>query len=145
MDFLPTIGWVSVLANLILGGFALFQIFGKGVLAVRKESDEADDRLIALLKDTVDGLERKVASLETKYESTKTELTRMRTENEVMQKLLQGRDATSLEYQKAGMETMKKVDSILDVVQANNKHIANLYELLEEHLEILSIGKSNKK
>jgi len=131
---LPTTAsnWITAITIIILGGFALFSVFGKGVKEKREETDKADDRLINLLKSTVDALETKVKDLEASQQTTILELTRIKTENEVMAKILQGRDAATLEFQKMTGESIK---AVMQVVTDTNKNVEHLYGLLEEHFK----------
>ena len=139
MEILPNNpqDWFEWIVILILGGFSLFQVFGGGILKVREQSDKADDRLIKLLKDTVEELERKVKDLDTKLNLTNADLVKYRTENDMMTKVLQGRDVASLEYQNKALDAMKKVDAVLSIVTENSTQVKSLCVLIERHLQAL--------
>lgn len=136
MDFLSEISPIlEVLSIAVFGIFAVAAIFGKGFRQVKDESDRADDRLINLLRSTVDTLDRKVKVLEEEQSKTRLELTRLRTENETMSKILQGRDTSTVEYQKASYESMKLLAETYKVSQETNANVEKLYRLLDEHFK----------
>lgn len=132
--------WVTIAGILITGSFVLLQAFGKGILRVRKESDDADDRLIGLLQGTVSELDRKVALLEKVNQQMQIDLTKLQTENETMKSILQGRDAATLTFQKAGVESMKRTEAILTIVTDTNRNVEKLVALLEKHFKALEVA-----
>lgn len=137
MDFLPDTGaqWVAAISTILVGAFAIYAAFDKLKKERRKEADTIDDRLITLLKSTVDALERRVKDLEESQRQATIEMAKLRTENEVMTKLLQGRDSATIDYQKKGVEAIEMIKGTLAISQTTAKHVEDLYKLLESHFK----------
>lgn len=133
--------WFGIMAIVIAGLFALFGVFNKNLKFKKAESDKVDDRLINLLKETVGGLEKKVEILEEQQKINVAEIGLLKTENEVMKKIFQGRDSSTIEYQKRGSEAIDKIDAILSMASTTNKNIERLTFLLTDYFKANPIKK----
>lgn len=127
-------GIVSVLALVAIGFFAIAGVFNRARRDKESESNKVDDRLINLLKEQVDALERKVLTLETSSKTYQEKLFKMEARNEVLEQIFQGRDSQTQEFQKQGFEAMKRSNEILTTVKATNKNVERLAVLMEKHL-----------
>lgn len=90
------------------------------------QADQEADRLNAILKNTVDALEKKVANLEQQQKENMAELNTLRGENNIMKQLLQGRDSDSEQMKNLALVAMKQVSE-------THENVGKLYKLLESH------------
>lgn len=118
---LKIIGEVTGLV--LLGAFGGMYLFSTALKSKRKEEDQAEDRLNSILKQTVDGLEKKVSDLQASDEQNKKEIKRLSTENEVITKIFQGKDGKS--------------EELYQMAKSNTDSIAKLYTLMERHITIV--------
>lgn len=130
MELLPnSLGeWLYLLIGV---GGAIAALFSRR----RKETNETEDRLIDLLKDQVDAQDRKIKDLERAMAAHRLELDSLTQENEVMKKVLQGRDQATLEFQKQGFEAMKTASQLLAIAQTSDKKITDLMGMLGRYLQ----------
>ena len=128
LEYLPKdiIGWTSLIALFAVGVFAVLGAFDKVKNAARKETDETEDKLIRLLKDQVDALERKVLEQDTLIAQIKIQMESLITENKTLREVLEGRDKTTKDYQAAGLKAMEAGKQILDIVINTDKNVAAL-------------------
>lgn len=129
--------WFGIVALAMVGIFAVYGLFIKQKKETHEEGDKADDRLISLLKGTVEALEKKVATLEGLQKINSQEIEELKTENEVMRKILQGKDIATLEYQKQGLQAMKDLKETLAFVSSNARSMDRLMTILTDHLEFV--------
>lgn len=121
MTLPPTLDkWLNVTTIVVLSGFTAFQLIIQKRNDAKRLADSADDRLINLLKTTVEALEKKVKDLEQKFTDTLVELTKIRSERDVMAAILQGRDSNTAEMNRMAIEAMKAVKDILAAVTETN-------------------------
>jgi len=141
MELLPSTAkdWVEAIIICTLGGLTIWQNFFTGLKGVRKEQNADNDRLISLLKETVNQLEIKVGNLDEQYTATKKEVEKLSNENAIMKQLLQGRDQATIDFQKAAMESMKKIDALIENTGQANSDIRNLSTLIQKHLSALEL------
>ena len=118
-----------------LGILVIIGLFDKIKKQRKKEVDKTDDRLITLLKDQVNALERKVENQSVKIKKTEKQIKALQVENEILRNVLQGRD-------EAALEAIAKVNQVLDITRQNginvikvNKSIEKLYSAIERHLK----------
>ena len=117
--------------NLInyIGAFAfmallIYNVYDKFFSKRAKEHGEADDRLTEIFKTTIAALEVKVQGLSDDLDDTNAELRKIKTDYDVVVKILQGRDTGMIEYQKKGLEIMDKVDKeIMPVIKRLDKYL----------------------
>lgn len=117
--------WAALIAIVISGIFVVINALGKGVREKRETTDKVDDRLIKLLKGTVDELERKVKALEDQQYINVNEIQTLKGENDVMKKILQGRDQASI-------DAARDIKATLAVVTQTQKNIEQLLQLIEK-------------
>lgn len=105
-----------------------------------KMLNSADDRLVALLKATVDEQEKRILQLESDHKENTKLIARLEGERDSMRLILQGRDGDSIKMrdQIASMAQQTEqmitiVRSTLEVATQNSDHMDKLYTLLEGH------------
>lgn len=128
-------GIVSVVALVAVGFFAIAGVINKARQEKEQEAEKVDDRLINLLKEQVAVLEKKVAALEASSKTNQEKLVKLEARNEILEQIFQGRDTQTQEFYKQGFETMKKTDTIANMVAQNSKSIERLAKLMEKTLE----------
>jgi hypothetical protein len=107
-----------------------------------KMLNSADDRLVALLKATVDEQEKRIAQLETDHKENTKLIARLEGERDSMRMILQGRDDDTVKA-RAQISTMAQqteqmltiVRSTLEVATQSSGHTEKLYGLLAKHFE----------
>ena len=150
MDFFSTAFGLVVL----IGGVLAISVIGISYVfgLFKKNKDNDDDRLINILKSTVDELERTVKKQTIDIEKLTKDVESFKTENGVLTKLLQGRDEQTQRFYEQGFEAMKITNQIHDTVttlaesmKTNNENTSRLIDLLEQHLAVIdhSIDKNN--
>lgn len=123
---LEIIGIITFIVGVI---FALwYNLFKEKTSNTKKEADEDADRLNEILKDTVDALEKKVDNLSTQLSIHSEEIKTLRNENDVMKKILQGRDDMTKAFQEEGFKSMARTKEI-------NNTLKTLAELLTTHFK----------
>lgn len=105
----------------VVVGFMYY--FSKNVKDQRAEVSEAEKQLVTILKATVDELEKKVKKLQEEHMSNKEEIKKLRVENDVITKVLQGRD--------------DKTEQMFEMIRETNEHVASLREVLEQNNKLL--------
>lgn len=103
-----------------------------------EEEDRVDDRVIILLKEQVNALEKKLKAQEEGLKVTASRLDELVKENEILKKTLQGRDEATLEFQKQGFQTMKIIPQLFEMTRDTHSNINKLIGLMEHHLQIIS-------
>ncbi len=115
--------FITIASSIVLGIFAIANLIDKQSKARRVENDEADTKLINILKTTVDTLEKKVSSLEEETTINRREVAKLKSENELLTKIFQGRDADSQETLRLARQT--------------NEYVVRLCSLMEQHLSAI--------
>jgi len=142
MDFSQTfIGWMAAGALVVTGGVALYGVFDKAKRDKKKEDEGADDRLIDILKQTVNELETKVESQQQQIDQLSKKTDNLHQENKVLTAVLQGRDGQTLEFQKEVMAAVTKGHEVHEMCKATNQNVERLCKLMEKHLA--TIEKTN--
>ena len=113
---------IAAIAALITGGILSMASF----LDKNKRDKQKD--LVGLLQDTIKAYEERFKSLEKQIESNAINIKDLSNENEVMKRILQGRDAHSLEMIKNNKEILTKVNN-------TNYNVEKLYSVIEQHLK----------
>lgn len=132
-------GLFGLSIGVILGIIALIGYFDKTRRernqAIKKDETETEDRVMTLLKEQVDALEKKVDTKEGRIEELENkvdELTKkvdrqnqdirsLTEENHSLTKILQGRDDTTQQFYKDAYAAMARIASMETTVQHNDK------------------------
>ena len=109
--------WIAFIGLVVAGGFGVYSLFDKGLNNKRKEENCVDDRLINLLKGTVENLEREVKLLKEKHEKNVLEIAQLRTENSIITKILQGRDEQTARFQREGFVSFSNINELLTLIK----------------------------
>lgn len=115
-----------------LGIFAILGIFDRTARQRRKDGDEVEDRVITLLKEEVAALTKKVEEGVAWRRDAEIRMERVITENKTLRDILQGKDNSTKEYQKMGIEAMKRGERVEREMQAMNKNIERLAVSIEK-------------
>lgn len=145
------IGWAGVLTFFVVGAVAFYGLWDKTSRDRRKDGNASEDRLIDLLKKTVDELERKMNKQTIDIEELSKKITHLEKENETLVKVLQGRDEQTQTFYKQAVESMKVAAETHDVVstlakniEVTNTNTTKLIELMGKHLDHMD-NINNKK
>lgn len=109
--------WAGALGVIVLGVFFILGIWDKKTKEKRKEVEGSSDRLVLILQETVDELEKKVNKQSKDIEVLGQKIEALEKENEILIKVLQGRDEKTQEfYAKAfpAIETLNKTFKIIE-------------------------------
>lgn len=131
-------GWAATIGFVITGAFALYSIFDKTLRSRRQDADGTDDRLINLLKDEVDVLQRKVEEYGKDMQAMKILMAELKQENQSFRAVFQQRDPDSIAIREESRQAMK-------VVYAIQKDVQQLYGALNRHLERLEKAETGPK
>lgn len=134
---MPTsfLDWLALATIIIMGGFAIFGIWDREKQKKDKANDDADDRLIELLKGTVDSLERQVQQLQNQVKELENSVYRLSSENKILRGLLDGKDDNTQKLRAEAVVAMEKVSQIFEMSVVSSQNTEKLYKLLEEHLQ----------
>lgn len=131
---------VGAILTVVIGGF----LYVAGLWKNGKDGE--DDRLINILKGTVDALEKKVDDQKKNHDEVLTKLTReikdltkkvddLENENQTLVKVLQGRDDQTQIFYKKAFEAMEVAARTFTLVETMNKNHTELMKMLVEHLK----------
>jgi len=153
MELLQQTGTIIIIVTLVVGGaVAVYGLWDKNVRDRRKDGDQSEDRLIDLLKKTVDELEKKVNQQAADIKVITTKMQHLEKENQTLVKVLQGRDDATQQFYRQMLESIKVTQSTHDTVTTLAKSVQDtvtnmtrLIELLSRHLEVLDHKTADKK
>lgn len=130
--------WQPITGTITLAGVGLLAVIGWVTSRKKTAVDEEDekghreaDRLIGILSKTVKQLEEDIHRIGNELHITKQELTRITNENQVITRILQGRDNSTEEYYKSGYEAMGTIKATHEIIVAMNQNFERLYTALE--------------
>lgn len=129
------IGWIGLILAAIAGGFSAYLIYNR-------QKDGADDRLITILKETVDELEKKVNKQSTDIESLTKKVDELEKENQTLIEVLQGRDKNTLEFQRQMLEAVRIGMETNGLAKETATKLGSLIDIMEKH--ILAVEQSQK-
>lgn len=134
------IGWIGLTIAAIVGGFTAYMFYNKN-------KDGADDRLINILKGTVDALEEKVNKQSADIEALTEKLNELEKENETLVEVLQGRDKSTLEFQKQMLEAMRIGMETNGLAKETATSLNRLTDLISAHIVAIETqdAKANKR
>ena len=122
------IGWIGLMLAAIAGGFAAY-------LAYSRNRDGSDDRLINILKETVDALEEKVNKQSHDIEALTKKVDDLEKENGTLIEVLQGRDKNTLDFQKQMLEAMKIGMETNGLAKETATKLGELMTIMGSHLQ----------
>lgn len=143
MNFFPTTlsDWIGVaiiaVPLSIAGMFALFGIFDKTRRERNKMNDDADDRLINLLQQTVGELEKKVNQADDDIKGLTKEIEGLKAKNQTLMDVLQGKDNVTQEFYKQAYDVFGVAKETNGLVKQTNVNIEKLISLMNEHLKVI--------
>lgn len=143
------IGWAGLVIAMIASGFAAYLFYSR-------QKDGADDRLINILKETVDALEKKVDDQKKEYDNTVGSLTKkiddltekvdeLEKENATLIEVLQGRDKATLEFQKQMLEAVKIGMETNGLAKETAHKLGELIDTMKEHLSAVQSAQEKGK
>lgn len=125
----------GVIGIIVTGVFSAINIFDRQRKKRQKANDEADDRLVNILKDTVAGLEKKVETMGKQLADQARKILKLETENETMTKVLQGRDADAKNLYENAKVAKNITEENRKLLLGANKNIERLAAAIEKHLD----------
>lgn len=132
------IGWIGLTIAAIVGGFTAYMFYNKN-------KDGADDRLINILKETVDQLEEKVNKQSEDIKTLTIKLDELERENETLVEVLQGRDKSTLEFQRQMLEAMRIGMETNGLAKETASSLNRLTDLISAHIVAIETQDSNRK
>jgi hypothetical protein len=134
-----TQGILSIIGIVFVGVNTWDKLFSKRA----KMLSTTDDRLIGLLKATVDEQEKRIGQLETDHKENTKLISRLEGENSALKAILQGRDGDTIKMREqvasmaAQMEQSLTITrSTLEVATRNSDHTEKLLMMLGKHFDI---------
>ena len=121
----------------IAGGFAIFGLFDQRAKKKKKMEDDADDRLINLLQQTVGELEKKVTLMEADQRIMTDAIKDLKSKNQTLLEVLQGRDNNTKEFNQRMLEAAAIAEKANTQAEKNGQNIKKLVDLLERHLSAI--------
>lgn len=115
--------WAQEVAIVVIGIASAIYLIQQFLSSRKRDTDQADLKLVTILQGTVDALEKKVKDMEKDQGLLKRDLLKIQTENELMTKILQGRDDSSLRIHQ---DTTRALNE-------NSQVLKNLCVVLEKH------------
>lgn len=134
--FFETVPGIIVAIAGIVGGAVVGGLYVVSVIKGKK--DNADDRLINILKTTVDELEDKVDKQAKDIEELTNEVKKLRTDNETYLEILRGRDEQTQMFYKEGFKAMKEASEILLIVKDVQTTIHDKNESVNKLIETVN-------
>lgn len=123
--------------QILLGTGAIIGGIGYSIAQYRKGAVEGESGLIKLLKEQNEAYKTFIAEKLKEIDHLRLEMKGLATQNKTYLEILQGRDAATLEFQKAGYATMASSAEILKIATQTNKNVEKLYQLLLNHFQIV--------
>ena len=127
--------WLEMIAIVVVGIFAIITLIDRESNRRKLEIDKQEDRVITLLKEEVQTMKGKYDDLQQRFQDQELKFKELMTENTTLREIVQGRDASTLEYQKAGLASMKNGEIVLQEVQKSNKNMERIASLIERHMK----------
>lgn len=150
-EFLSQFGaYIAIATVIVAGAVALYGLWDKSARDRRKQVDGEEDRLIEILSTTVKELEKKVDKQDADIKELTRKVNSLEHENDMLIKVLQGRDEQTQKFYEQAFETMKisrethaLVTQIAETKKDTNENIKKLLELMSKHIDV--IGQQSKK
>lgn len=129
-----------VISGIIAGFLYIASLYDKQKRAKKDEENKDEDRLINLLKDTVDELTKKVDKQTLDIEELTKKVDMLERDNENYIKIFQGRDKDTQDFYKAAYGAIDTVHQTHDIMTTVAESIKNTNSAMEKLIEV--IGKS---
>ena len=104
---LPFAGYIIAIIVLVMGVAASFYLFDSYRERKKQTAVKAADDLVGILNETVGALKDKVENQEKAIHELTLKVDTLSRDNEILTKVLQGRDAGTQEFYKQGFAAMK--------------------------------------
>lgn len=125
--------FLSTVPGIIISIGGIIAVAVVGVLYIvglwKNKKDNADDRLIHLLQETVNEMEKKVNQQTLDIERLTKKVSDIERENETLVKVLQGRDEQTQTFYKEAFKAFELVETM-------NKNQTEFLSLLAKHFKI---------
>lgn len=135
MDLFNNFSGGIVTVGVIAGGVVVGILYLLGIFKGKK--DNADDRLINILKTTVDELEKKVNQQTLDIDELTKEVHDLKKDNEKYIKILEARDEQTKEFYQRAFSAMEKVDKTHDSVTTMEQSIKNTSDAMNRLIGVL--------
>lgn len=132
------IGWIGLIIAAIAGGAGAYMVYNK-------QKDGADDRLINILKGTVDALEEKVNKQSEDIKALTEKVDDLERENETLVEVLQGRDKSTLEFQRQMLEAMRIGMETNGLAKETSNSLNRLTDLISAHIVAIETQDNKRK
>lgn len=120
------------------GGLAIIYFFDINLRRRQQFNDKTEERVIDLLKEQVNVLERKVNDQEDQIKSLAVKVDTLTKENHLLRDVLQGRDKDTQAYQAEGRRAFKVADEALQEIKVMGANIQSLMKALDAKLKVLT-------
>ncbi len=144
-QWMSNLAIVAVAISVVV--MAVYTFFNKK----KKDDVDAEDRLIDILKKTVDELSTKVDGQGKEIVELREAITDLESENEKLVEILQGRDEKTQEFYRQAFEAFKVMQDTQATVKAlsqsfvdTNKNIESLVTLMSKHVDVIDHSISAK-
>lgn len=131
------LGWMGALAIIIAGGVAIYGQADRMWRDRKKTDGDADDRLINILKQTVEELTVKVETQNQKIADLTVKVDSLERDNKTLTTVLQGRDGQTIEFQKQVLAAVVKGNQTHEIVSSTNANVERLCKLMEAHMKVI--------
>lgn len=135
-EFLTTIPGIVISLGAILSVVVIGLLFILGLW--KKGKNGEDDRLIDILKSTVDALETKVNKQTTDIEALTKEVRDLKRDNEKYIEIFQGRDKETKDFYERAYKAIDTVAQTHDIITTVAESIKNTNSAMEKLIELLS-------
>lgn len=136
--FFSTVGGFITIATIIIaGGVAVYAIIDKTLRDRRKEALEAADGLIDTLKETITELEERLINVETEHEKLTKAVGELKSNNETLVAILQGRDEGSKQFQQKVLSAVEKAEDTNKIVRSLEASVATMVATTTKLIKII--------
>lgn len=136
-NFITQFGaWIGILTAVAVGAVALFGLVDKRKREVRSEENDTEDRLIKLFKEERDHLNKRVDEQNRLIGELEIKVDKMTHENEILIRVLQGKDDTTKKFQQEAYASMEKLNMLFELSKVSNENITKLITLIDRRFEV---------
>lgn len=128
-------GWLAVVTFVVVGGVAIYGIFDKArrerTKQVEDQADQAGSKLVNILQETVDELDKKVTEQSRQIVTLEKKVGDLEKTNEDLTKVLQGRDQQTQDFYKQSAEARMLITETHTLVKSTTEQITKVAALME--------------